>query len=76
DSAWRVLLFPTERKSFQIHEVTMNATPLPSRPNAARKTRQTSTRPVPEILLEIAYRLHASKVVARPRASQSLSSNN
>jgi len=68
--------FHTEWKSFQTHEVTMNATPLPSRPNTARKTRQTATRPVPELLLEIAYRLHASKVVVRPRASQSHSSNN
>ncbi len=71
--------FHTERKSFQTHEVTMNTTQLPSNPNTTQKTRQTSSRPVPELLLEIAYRLHASKVVVRPRTSSSLnapSSNN
>jgi hypothetical protein len=35
-------------------------------PRKTRKTRRTTTRPVPELLLELAYRLHATKVVARP----------
>ena len=34
-----------------------------------RKPRRIPTRPVPEILLEIAYRLHATRVVARPSGS-------
>ena len=63
-----------ERKQFQVHEVTMNAAQLPSRrkTNTDRKTRQ-APRPVPELLLEIAYRLHASKVVERHRVPRSLS---
>jgi hypothetical protein len=35
-------------------------------PRRTRKSRQTSARPVPELLLELAYRLHATRVVARP----------
>lgn len=45
----------------------MNATQLPLRRNTARKSRQRPTRPVRELLLEIAYHLHTSKVVASPR---------
>jgi hypothetical protein len=42
----------------------MNATQLaPRKPGKARRT---TTRPVPELLLELAYRLHATRVVARP----------
>ena len=52
----------------------MNATQLPARPNTVRKAHQTPTRPVPELLLEIAYRLHTSKVVVRSRTSRSLNS--
>jgi hypothetical protein len=48
----------------------MNATQLPSHRKVTRKTHQTSTRPVTEILLELAYRLHASKVVKRLQTSQ------
>jgi hypothetical protein len=44
----------------------MNATQLPSR--RARKTCPAPTRPVPEVLMEIAYRLHTTRVVARPPA--------
>jgi hypothetical protein len=50
-------------------EVTMPATLSPSR-KTAFKTR--STRPVPELLLELAYRLHAHRVVARPDHSPSV----
>jgi hypothetical protein len=35
-------------------------------PRRTRKSRQASARPVPELLLELAYRLHATRVVARP----------
>jgi len=45
-----------------LQEVMMNATKLSPR----RTTTSRSTRPVPEMLLELAYRLHATKVVARP----------
>jgi len=45
----------------------MTATQLAPRRNKTRKTRQTSTRPVPELLLEIAYLLHARKVVPPPQ---------
>jgi hypothetical protein len=48
----------------------MNATLLPSRRKAARNHRQTPASLVKETLLEIAYLLHASKVVSRPRAPQ------
>jgi hypothetical protein len=37
-----------------------------NRPTAQKKPRVTTTRPVPEILLELAYRLHATRVVRRP----------
>jgi hypothetical protein len=40
----------------------MNATKLSPR----RTTTSRATRPVPEMLLELAYRLHVTKVVARP----------
>jgi hypothetical protein len=46
----------------------MNATQLAAR--KARKTSRKVTRPVSEILLEIAYRLHASKVVVQLPASR------
>jgi hypothetical protein len=42
----------------------MSATRLA--PRKPSKPRPTATRPVPELLLELAYRLHATKVVARP----------
>jgi len=45
----------------------MTATQLAPRRNKARNSRHNSTRPVPELLLEIAYLLHARKVVSRPR---------
>ena len=35
-------------------------------PRRTRKSRRTPTRPVPELLLELAYRLHATRVLARP----------
>ena len=54
---------PSERKQPDVQEVTMNATPRAPRRNTTRKTRQTPLRPVPEILLELAYHLHTSKVV-------------
>ena len=44
----------------------MNATLLPAPRKVARRTRPTATRPVPQLLLEIAYQLHATRVVARP----------
>lgn len=40
----------------------MNATTLSPRCSTTSR----AARPVPEILLELAYRLHATKVVARP----------
>jgi hypothetical protein len=42
----------------------MNATQ--TAPRRTPKTVQTPSRPVTELLLELAYRLHATKVVARP----------
>ena len=44
----------------------MNATQLSPRRNPARQPRPTATRPVPQLLLEIAYQLHATRGVARP----------
>lgn len=35
-------------------------------PRRTSKSRPATSRPVPELLLELAYRLHATKVVARP----------
>lgn len=44
----------------------MNATPTAPRRKASRKTRRAPVRPVTEVLLEIAYHLHTTRVVARP----------
>lgn len=44
----------------------MLATP-PAR-RTTRSARRTSTRPVPELLLELAYRLHATRVVGQQPA--------
>jgi hypothetical protein len=41
----------------------MNATQLPARRKTANKTDKTPTRPVAQMLLELAYHLHATKVV-------------
>lgn len=43
----------------------MPATLAPVRRTPARKARPAPTRPVPELLLELAYRLHATRVVSR-----------
>lgn len=44
----------------------MPATQVLPRRTTARKSRPATGRPVPELLLELAYRLHATRVVARP----------
>jgi hypothetical protein len=49
----------------------MNATQSASRRTSARKPRTAASRPVTELLLEITYHLHATKVVSRPRAPRS-----
>jgi len=40
-------------------------------PEAGRKPNTTPSRPVTELLLEIAYHLHATTVVARPAVRSS-----
>jgi hypothetical protein len=37
-------------------------------PRKPSKPRRTPSRPIPELLLELAYRLHATRAVARPPA--------
>jgi hypothetical protein len=44
----------------------MNATPTAPRRKTARKPRRAPSRPVTEVLLEIAYHLHTSRVIVRP----------
>jgi hypothetical protein len=44
----------------------MNATPTAPRRKSPRKTRRAPARPVAEVLLELAYHLHTSRVIARP----------
>jgi len=51
-------------------EIMMNTTQLLPRPKTTRKPRPVATRPVSQVLLEIAYCLHATKVVARPSRSK------
>ncbi len=48
----------------------MNA--MQASPRRTRTPRRT-TRPIPELLLELAYRLHATKAVARPSGTRSRS---
>jgi hypothetical protein len=48
----------------------MNATARNSHKNNPNKITSTSTRSVPEMLLELAYRLHANKVVGRRNSMQ------
>lgn len=50
---------------FQKQEVRMKTTQQSSRRKTAQKTLQTPTRTVPELLLEIAYQLHARKVISQ-----------
>jgi hypothetical protein len=45
----------------------MNATLRPRRA-VSRKSKPAPTRPIPEVLLEIAYRLHATRPLPRPAA--------
>jgi hypothetical protein len=45
----------------------MPATQVLSRRTTARKSRPAMGRPVPEVLLELAYRLHTTRVVTRPQ---------
>jgi hypothetical protein len=39
---------------------------MPATQTVTRPTRKVPSRPVTELLLEIAYRLHATRAVARP----------
>ncbi len=47
----------------------MNATQHPPRRKTVKKTHPATPRPVPELLLELAYQLHVTKVVNRPATS-------
>ena len=40
-------------------------------PRRTRKGRQVPSRPVPELLLELAYRLHTTRAVPRPSVAGS-----
>jgi hypothetical protein len=44
----------------------MNATPTAPRRKTSHKARRAPARPVAELLLEITYHLHTTRVVARP----------
>jgi hypothetical protein len=48
----------------------MNVTRRPRYRTAARKANSNPPRPIPELLLEIAYHLHTTKVLARPGANR------
>lgn len=53
-----------------VKEGSMNAMQTPLQKKTTPKAPKTLSRPVQELLLEIAYRLHANKVIARPRTSR------
>ncbi|MBN9520499.1 hypothetical protein J0H58_18560 [bacterium] len=45
----------------------MPATRVLPRRTTARKSRPATGRPVPELLLELAYQLHTTRVITRPQ---------